>query len=184
MSLGRFIFEMLAGSAIFLLLAAAFAMASDKRIAKLEKLTRNRVLGLIIALPALISCIPHAQIVAPGILQNPLILWMLALAIPVLSYFYIDFYTARAIGGAVIILAYDIIHIAYEETLCGAAVLTVAAWLFGFAGIWISGKPCALRDWFRRAANDKKFRIAAAAISLVCAVLFVYTLVAGSGKLK
>ena len=105
MSLGRFIFEMLAGSAIFLLLAAAFAMASDKRIAKLEKLTRNRVLGLIIALPALISCIPHAQIVAPGILQNPLILWMLAIAIPVLSYFYIDFYTARAIGGAVIILA-------------------------------------------------------------------------------
>ena len=184
MSLGRFIFEMLAGTAIFLLLTAAFAMASEKYIGKLEKLTRNRVLGLIIALPALISCIPHAQIVAPGILQNPLILWLLALALPVLSYFYIDFYTARAIGGAVIILAYDIIHVAYEETLAGAAVLTVAAWLFGFAGIWISGKPCALRDWFRLASMDKKFRIAAAAISLVCAALFAFTLVSGYGKLK
>ena len=184
MSLERFIFEMAAGTAIFLLLATAFALASEKRITKVEKLTRNRVLGLLIALPALISCIPHAQIVAPGILQNPLILWFLALAIPVLSYFYIDFYTARAIGGAMIILAYDVIHVAYEETLCGAAVLTVAAWLFGFAGIWMSGKPCALRDWFRLASMNKKFRFAAAVISLVCAGVFVFTLVSGFGKLK
>ena len=184
MSLERFIFEMAAGTAIFLLLATAFALASEKHITKLEKLTRNRVLGLLIALPALISCIPHAQIVAPGILQNPLVLWFLALAIPVLSYFYIDFYTARAIGGAMIILAYDVIHVAYEEALCGAAVLTVAAWLFGFAGIWMSGKPCALRDWFRLASKDKMFRFAATVISLVCAGVFVFTLVARCGKLK
>ena len=184
MSLVRFIFEMIAGSAIFLLLAGCFAIASEKSIQKLEKLTRNRVLGMIVALPALISCVPHAQIVAPGILQNPLLLWSLAILIPVLCYFYIDFYTARAIGGAAIILAYDLIHVAYEESLAGAAVLTVAAWLFGFAGIWISGKPCSLRDWFRLAGGNRKFRIAATVISLACAGVFVFTLISGFGKLK
>ena len=184
MSLERFIFEMIAGSAIFLLLTGCFAIASGKTIQKLEKLTRNRILGLIIALPALISCVPHAQIVAPGILQDPLLLWALAIAIPVLCYFYIDFYTARAIGGAAIILAYDLIHVAYEESLSGAAVLTVAAWLFGFAGIWISGKPCSLRDWFRLAEENKMFKAAATVIALFCAGVFVFTLISGFNKLK
>lgn len=184
MSLERFIFEMISGAVIFTALGCGFFLASEKTIPRLEKLCRNRIIGLLIALPALISCIPHAQIVAPGILQNQAVLWFLALAIPVLSYFYIDAYAARAIGGAIIILAYDLIHIAYEEALTGAAVFTIAAWIFGFAGIWISGKPCALRDWFRAAARKRNFKAFAAAVSIFCAVLFLTALFTGFSKLQ
>ncbi len=184
MSVERFIFEMISGAVIFAALGCGFFLASEKTISRLEKLCRNKVAGLVIALPALISCIPHAQIVAPGILQNPAVLWLLALAIPVLSYFYIDFYTARAIGGAIIILAYDLIHVAYEEAFAGAAVFTIAAWIFGFAGIWISGKPCALRDWFRLAARKNSFKIASAAAAFFCAVLFLAALFIGFGRLQ
>ena len=184
MSLERFIFEMLSGAVIFTALGCGFFIASEKTIPLLEKLCRNKIIGLIIALPALISCIPHAQIVAPGILQNQAVLWFLALAIPVLSYFYIDSYAARAIGGAIIILAYDLIHIAYEEAFTGAALFTVAAWIFGFAGIWISGKPCALRDWFRLAARNRNFKALATAVSIFCAVLFLTALFTGSSKLQ
>lgn len=182
MSFGRFIFEMLAGCAIFAALGIGFLFASEKYIAKLEKLCRNRIIGIVIALPALISCIPHAQIVAPGILQNPAVLWFLALAIPVLSYFYIDFYAARAVGGAVIILAYDLIHTAYDEMFTGAAAFTIAAWIFGFAGIWISGKPAALRDWFRLASRSKRFGIIAAGISFTFAVCFAAAVFATVSK--
>lgn len=184
MSLERFIFEMISGVVLFTALGMGFYLASEKTITKLEKLCRNKVIGLVIALPALISCIPHAQIVAPGILQNPVVLWILAIVIPVLSYFYIDFYAARAAGGAIIILAYDLIHISYEEAFCGAAVFAIAAWIFGFAGIWISGKPCALRDWFRLASGKKIFKITAAAVSLICAMLFLAALFTGSSKLQ
>ena len=184
MSFGRFIFELLAGSVIFTALGAGFFLASEQTIPRLEKFCRNRIIGLIIALPALISCIPHAQIVAPGILQNPAVLYFLALAIPILSYFYIDFYAARAVGGAIIILAYDLIHVAYEESLPGVAVFTVAAWIFGFAGIWMSGKPAALRDWFRAAAKKKSFKYPAMAVSMFCALLFLAALFTGFGKLQ
>ena len=176
----RFIFEMICGCGIFAFLAVAYFTASEKNIAKLEKFTRNRVIGLIVALPALAACVPHAQIVAPGILQNPVLLWALAIAIPVLSYFYIDFYTARALSGAVIILAYDIIHYAYDWQIPGAAVITVAAWIFGFGGIWGSGKPSSLRDSFRLAAEKKLFARIAAGVSAIIAAVFLWTLISGS----
>ena len=175
----RFIFEMICGCGIFAFLAVAYFSASEKNIAKLEKFTRNRNIGLIVALPALAACVPHAQIVAPGILQNPVLLWALAIAIPVLSYFYIDFYTARALSGAVIILAYDVIHYAYDRQLPGAAVITIAAWIFGFAGIWGSGKPSSLRDSFRLAAKKPLFAKIAAGISAVVAIIFIWALVSG-----
>lgn len=179
----RFCFEMTAGTVVSGVLAAAFLLADEKNIAGLEKFTRNRVIGLIIAFPALFACVPHAQIVAPGILQEPLLLYALAVTIPILCYFYIDYYTARAIGGAVIILAYDLIHYAYDEKFAAAGILTVAAWIFGFAGIWMSGKPYALRDWFRLAAAKRGFARSAAAVSLFYGLCFLFALICGIGKI-
>lgn len=175
----RFFFEMIAGCTIFGVLAIGFICANEQSITKWEKFTRNRVFGMIAAYPALFACIPHAQIVAPGFLQNPLLLWGLAITIPLLCYFYIDYYTARAIGGAVIILAYDLIHYAYDEKFPGAAFFTIAAWLFGFAAIWISGKPCALRDWFRLAAKKPWFSYCAAAAAILCGCCFLAAMVCG-----
>ncbi len=175
----RFFLEMSIGTILFGILGAAFYFAAPDNIEKLEKAVRNRTAGLLLALPALAACVPHAQIVAPGILQEPIVLWSLALIIPVLCYFYIDYYTARAGAGAVIILAYDLIHYSYDEKLPLAMVLTVMAWLFGFAAIWVSGKPHALRDWFRLAARNRKFAVAAAAAALLSGSSFVIAAIGG-----
>ena len=173
----RFFFEMSAGTILFLLLGAGFLIVNGDNITKFEKIVRNKIAGLIIALPALAACVPHAQIVAPGILQSPFILWPLAIAIPVLCYFYIDYYTARAAAGAIIVLAYDLIHYAYDERLPGAAIMTIAAWLFGFAAIWASGKPHALRDWFRKAADNPIFARTAAIFSFCSGICFIAAII-------
>ena len=173
---------MFAGSAVFSLLGIGFFLASPDNISKLEKLTRNRMIGLLIALPALAACVPHAQIVAPGILQNPILLWSLAILIPILSYFYIDYFAARAVAGAIIILAYDLIHYGYDEKLPGAMIFTVAAWLFGFAAIWASGKPHALRDWFRLAGRNRRFAMIAGIISIMSALCFAAAFIGGIMK--
>lgn len=175
----RFFFEMIAGIVISGVLTAGFLGVNETNLAKWEKFTRNRIFGMIIAFPALFACVPHAQIVAPGFLQNPLLLWGLAILIPILCYFYIDYYTARAIGGAAIILAYDLIHYAYDERLFGGVFLTIMAWLFGFAAIWMSGKPHALRDWFRLAARKKVFGRCAAAAAAICGLAFIIALIGG-----
>lgn len=184
MYLYRFIFEMLCGTVIFAALSFALFTASGSHIAKLEKLTRDPRLGLIIALPALAACIPHAQIVAPGILQNPAVLWGLAIAIVLLSYFYIDYYAARALAGAVIILAYDLIHYSYEWLLPGMEFMVIMAWLSGFAGIWASGKPHALRDCFRLAASQRRFAICSALTALVWSLTYLWALINGALKIR
>ena len=169
---------------IFTALGVALFTASDSNIRKLEKSTRNPYLGFIIALPALAWCIPHAQIVAPGILQNPVVLWALAITISVLACFYIDYYAARALAGAVIILAYDLIHYSFEWSLPDMGFMVIMAWIFGFAGIWGSGKPHALRDCFRLAVRQRLFARCAAAASLIWALTFLWALINGAMRIR
>lgn len=152
----RFVVENLLFAAGFSYLIWRTYRSSESNIAALEKFTRDRKIGIAIALPALLLCVPHAKLVSPGFLLP--LLWPLAVVLPVLCYCYIDFYAARAIAGALIIFAYDAIHFAYELKLPGSGVITVAAWLAGFAGIWYSGKPVALRDTWRAGAKSERIR--------------------------
>ena len=184
MYLTRFIIEMLCGTAIFCAIAAGHLPLQGKNIAVLEKLTRNRIIGIVFAIPALIACIPHAQIVAPGILQSPVLLWTLALLIPVLCYFYIDYYAARAVAGVTIILSYDLIHYAYDWKFPCAGIITVMAWISGFAAIWVSGKPCSLRDSFRLAAKNRKYAWTVTAVMVLFALTYIYSAVAGLTRIR
>lgn len=184
MYLTRFIIEMLCGTAIFSAVAAGHFPFQKRNIAVLEKLTRNRIIGIVFAFPALIACIPHAQIVAPGVLQSPVLLWTLALLIPVLCYLYIDYYAARAVAGAVIILSYDLIHYAYDWQFPCAGAITVIAWISGFAAIWVSGKPCSLRDSFRLAAKNRIYAWAVTAVMILFALTYICSAIAGISKIR
>jgi hypothetical protein len=99
-----------------------------------------------------------------------------------LCYFYIDFYTARAGSGAMILLAYQVIHYSYDYEIPGSPVLTVAAWLYGFAAIWVSGKPCSLRDWLRLTAKKRWFALTASILAAVTALSFLWMLFAGLNR--
>jgi len=153
---------------IFAALALGFAFVSEGNIGFFEKAVRNRYAGFLLALPALIHCIPYAEVVSPGFLLP--LLWPLAVGIPVLCFFFIDFYTARAIAGAAILYAYDLVHTAYEWKLPGAVIWTVLAWLIGIGGIWISAKPWLLRDAFRKAAKSRSAAFLAAALCALSAL--------------
>lgn len=166
----RFFVENLLFAAGFSYLTWRTYCCRESNITALEKFTRNRKIGIAIALPALLLCVPHAKLVSPGFLLP--LLWPLAVGLPVLCYYYIDYYAARAIAGALIIFAYDAIHFAYELKLPGAGVITVAAWLAGIAGIWYSGKPAALRDTWRAGARSVIVRRS------VCAAMAVPVLIA------
>lgn len=166
----RFYVENLLFAAGFSYLAWRTYCSSESNIGALEKFTRDRKIGIAVALPALLLCVPHAKLVSPGFLLP--LLWPLAVVLPVLCYYYIDYYAARAIAGALIIFAYDAIHFAYELKLPGAEVITVAAWLSGIAGIWYSGKPAALRDTWRAGAKSVRMR------RIICGAMVVPVLIA------
>ena len=170
-----FLLELAAG--IFLTGAVAWltVTVSPENISRCEKLCRNRVAGLLIALPCTLACVPLAIPVSPGFLLN--LLYPAAVGLPVLCYFYIDYYAARSFAFFLILLAYDIVHGAFELHTPGTPVVTVAALLTGITGIWISAKPCTLRDIFRKSAGSKIWKYSSFAAAAAMVLLSLYMLI-------
>jgi len=152
--------------------AGILLAASPERLPALEKIPRWRIPGFIIGQIALLICVPHAAVVAPAFLLP----WImpLALIVPWLAVFFVDYAFARAFGGMVILLAYETVHRSFDLSLPGGKVIAVAAWIFGIYGIWLSGYPPLLRDSIRKAAAGKRFRYLATAAAGIPALIFFY----------
>lgn len=128
-------------------LAYLLLSVTPDNLRRREAWTRNRPLGMILAYLAFIVCVPYAEVVSPDFLIP--FLWPLALVMPVVCALYVDYTTARAVGGLAILLAYLAVHAGFELSLPWAPALSVVSWLIGIAGIWLSAQPWKLRDLFR-----------------------------------
>lgn len=151
---------------------------SEKNLDFFEKLCRNRRFGVIIGFPLLCWCVPHTRAIifnwaAPY-------LWYMVIVLTILSYFYLDYLLARSIGGAFIIGAYYFVHAGYEFHAAGAAIMTIIAWIWGIAGIFISGKPSFLRDYFRKCTVSTWMKMVSFIFFAATAVIFA---VSGIGEL-
>ena len=120
---------------------------TPENLRRREAWTRNRVWGLVLGYAVLLSCVPYAEVVSPNFLLP--LLWPLAIVMPPVCAYYVDYPNARAVGGALILLAYLTVHYAFDMELPGAPALTVWAWIVGIVGIVLSAQPCRLRDEFR-----------------------------------
>ena len=164
-----------AGIILFMLLAVLTFLTSQERLPRLEKLPRNKWIGLFGGWIALALCVPHAAVVAPAFLIPWL--WPIVLVVPILGFFSVDYPCARALGGLLILLGYYLVHFTFEFRTPGAPLMAVAGWLAGIAGIWISGKPCAMRDYLRLCADRKQFRLGSGIFWAAEALLTLWALV-------
>ena len=167
--------EILALCVVLAALAFCALKASPSTIVKLEKLCRNRVIGLLLALPCSLLCVPLAVPVTPAAIAPWL--YPLALVLPILSFWYLDHYAARGVAFLLILTSYDIVHYAFDSHLCGAGIVTIILLLMGIAGIWIAAKPCTLRDIFRKCSVSAVWKYQSAACGALCAVTALYTLI-------
>lgn len=142
---------------------------------KFEPLARNKWIGLFGGWIALAVCVPHAVVVAPQFLLP--FLWPIAIAVPILGFFFVDYPAARAAGGLLILLGYSLVHYTFDFRTPGFPLFAFLGWLTGIAGIWISGKPCAMRDYFRLVIAKQKFRYLACAVWFLAALFAVWALV-------
>lgn len=169
-----FLLELIAGAIIFAGLTVLYCRADAGNIEKLEKLCRNRNIGLATALPSALLCVPLAIPVSPDFLL--FWLWPLAVILPVLSYFYIDSYASRGLSFFMVLLAYDLIHGVFELHTPGAQIITVLALLLGICGICFAAKPCLVRDLFRCAAAKRKWKYTAAGSAAAICLTSIYVL--------
>ena len=133
-----------------------------------EAWTRHKLCGIVMAYIAFIVCVPYAKAVSPDFLIP--LLWPLALIMPVVCGLFVDYPTARGVGGLAILLSYLVVHEGFEMKIPGAPFFAVASWALGIAGIWLSALPWKLRDLFRA---GEKARRAWAVFLFVMAVLLV-----------
>ena len=150
------ILEFFAGILLYGALFLAYWRVSPENIAFFEKLCRNRIIGFAGALPAALICVGLARPVTPEFLQMFLI--PAALIIPVVSIFYIDFYASRTIAFWMILFAYETVNFSFIYQIPGASLYAILSWILGVAGIWISAKPCTLRDTLRISTEKKVYR--------------------------
>ena len=148
---------------------------TEEKLPVNEKLPRNRLGGAILGMAALLVCVPHAQVVSPSFLLP--FLYPLAVLIPILSYFFLDHCLARAVGGVMILWAYYWINTAFALNSPLLMLSAPAAWFWGALGIWISGKPWALRDWIRKASVNCKWRLCSAVILFIFALISILSAV-------
>ena len=169
----------MAGLLIFAAIGVLLCRTSEKNIVKMEKLCRNKVVGLALSLPCALLCVPLAVPVSPGFLQ--IWLWPLAIVLPLLCYSHIDYYASRGLAFMLILWAYDVVHGAFELKIPAAPAVTVIALLLGISGIWLAAKPCLLRDIFRKAAVSKRWKYIMFALSVPGGLTSLYMLIMCAG---
>lgn len=135
------------GAALCGILAYLLWSVTPENLRRREAWTRNRVWGLVLGYVVLAACVPYARVVAPDFLLP--FLWPLALVMPPVCAYFVDYPNARAVGGALILSAYLTVHYGFDLELPAAPVLTVPAWAVGTYGIFLSAQPWRLRDEFR-----------------------------------
>ena len=103
-----------------------------------EKLCRNRIAGGIIWAGCLFWCVPHTEV----IIFNSLVpyLYPAAVAVSILSYFFLDYLMSRAFAGSLIIGGYYLVHSSFDYHSKIAILMALVGWGIGIWGIVISAK--------------------------------------------
>lgn len=166
-----FIISCVAAVLLNLFFAISVAKISAETLDSYRKLCRNQRIGVMLGFPLLCWCVPHTQAIIFSWAEP--YLWYAAIVLAVLSYFYLDYLFARALGGLFIIGAYCLVNWGYEFQAAGAIFLSIVSWLWGIIGIFISGKPSYLRDYFTKCAEDKKLKNISYAFFAASAVIFM-----------
>lgn len=126
----------------------------ETRLPGWEKLTREKIGGTVLGFAALIWCARHGTQVFPASAIR-FYFYPAAFVFGWASYFLLDFLSARAIGGLLILTAHYLLHQSFSFHSPFRFILSAVCYLTGSAGIFLCWKPCLLRDLFRLAASDK-----------------------------
>ena len=163
---------LLSAGAVFFFIAFYFLFLIQRNPEKAEKLPRKVVPGLLIAAADLAWCIPHSKPIAPEALQN----WLIPIAILALwlSYQFLDYLFARAIGGFFILCAHFFLYASFTFHAPAKPFFSALCYILGLTGIFFCGKPHLMRDMIRKILGDSLWRFSISLLVLIFAVTFSF----------
>ena len=151
-------------------------------LAKWEKLPRNVLWGMIIAVIDLAICVPQSEPIVPTGMKP----WLIPLAVisAWIVYQFLDYIFSRAFGGALILLSYYLLFASFTYHTPAKIPFALGCYGIGILGIFFCGKPFLMRDLIRKIANSAKWRNISAIISTLYTILFLIITVLEFLKLK
>ncbi|MDD4318035.1 MAG: hypothetical protein PHV75_05915 [Victivallaceae bacterium] len=138
------------------LIAVGHFKIRQEYIGHLEQKLRNRNLGFLPALLALLWCIPHAR----PIVWDWMLPWLLPAAVifSIAAYFYLENLLPRAIGGIFILYGCYIAQESFTRHTPGSSWLVGLTWVIAVGGMFIAAKPHLVRDYLRKVVADERYR--------------------------
>lgn len=134
------------------------------------RLPRHRTGGMLLGTALLAYCAYEGGALLPGTRWPPLF-WALVPMVAALSWKYLDFLFARAMGGLWIALANYLIQHAFAYYCAWRPLYALVALLWGCAGMAAIAWPWLMRDALQACQNRPAWRWTALAASLASALL-------------
>ncbi len=162
-----------AGLAIY-----TFLNMNKENISKNEKIPRNYIFGIVLAIIDIMWCIPQAlAIFSPG---SSTWIFPLAIICLVVGCLFLDFLFARAFAGFIILLSHYFLFESFAADISYLWLFSIACYVMGTFGIVIGGIPHLLRDFIRKISLNKALRNI---ISIVFVLYFCLGTITGIGLL-
>ena len=140
-------------AAMMLALAVYFLKVTPENVAKMEKLPRWKVPGIILGIFVVAWCVPHAMPILPDSLHKYLVPLM-GVAV-ILSWFVLDHLFARALGGYMILTAHLFLRETFGVESVSNPFFAGMFLIYGTMGIVLCGLPYRLRDLVRLECSRK-----------------------------
>ena len=166
---------------VLLLAGISFLKMSGNNLDFWEKLPRNRPVGGMVGVVALLAFIPNVKPLFP---PEDHLIWLIpaALILALLCYCYLDYLFARAAAGAVILLVHWLLNEAFNADLKGGVFFSLLSLAGGTYAIFIAAKPYWLRDSFRAMCRNRKWRLAGGVFAILWSVSTLILLIQQAGK--
>jgi len=177
---------LLCGMLLFLILICLsagvfFLKMKEKNLDFWEKLPRNRPVGGLLGVIALLAFIPNVK---PLFSMEGNLIWLIpaALILALLCYLYLDYLFARAAAGGTILLVHWLLNEVFNADLRGGSFFSLLSLAAGIYAIFIAAKPYWLRDSFRAMCRKRKWRLTGGVFALLWALSASILLIQLAGK--
>ena len=160
----------------------AFFRMNEGNLKFWESLPRNRMVGGLLGLLALLAFIPNVK---PLFSPEKNLFWLIpaALVLAFLCWRYLDHLFARAGAGAVILLTHWMLNESFQADLAGSAFFSLMCLAAGTYAIFIAAKPYWLRDSFRCMCRKFKWRCIGGTFSFLWSLSALILLVQQIGRI-
>lgn len=158
-----------------------FLRMNEQNLPFWEKLPRNRNVGGVIGILALLCFIPNVR---PLFSPEKNLYWLIpaALVLGFLCYWYLDHLFARAWAGGMILLVHYLLAGSFSRDLAGRGFFALLCFIAGSIAILIAAKPYWMRDCFRLMCRKRLWRCTGAALAFLWSLSAVLLLIGQIGK--